>query len=290
MVRLLQSGQLRRRHDNPLSSVQTIITYADSLRERTHNESISLPFHVLAMVTIDPTIYVSSSVQDDEVIVFGKSPELEAKDAKEGVSRFGGMWRTPSYTKAYLRAARLLIRSAIETKDLDQLGLPIFYLHRHTLELFIKRLLETLYDIARMRHDLNPTAESNRNLPSRNQLKRLASEHKLIQLHNDLKSISSRLGFDNLPASIEGVVTQIVQYEIEPTWSRYPKPKDPSNKAYLANEVAIPSVEMHAALERAVKEAGYDFEGAEETFETTLHHEWSALNAWLERSGTYATN
>ena len=236
------------------------------------------------MVTIDPTIYVSSSVQDDEVIVFGKSPELEAKDAEEGVSRFGGMWRTPSYTKAYLRAARLLIGNAIETKDLDQLGLPIFYLHRHTLELFIKRLLETLYDIAKMRHDINPTVESSSNLPTRGQLGRLTSEHKLIQLHNDLKSVSSRLGFDNLPASIEGVVKQIAQYEIEPTWSRYPKPRDPSNKAYLANEVVIPSVEMHTALERAIKEAAYDFESDEETFETALHHEWSALNAWRENA------
>jgi hypothetical protein len=41
MVELLQSGQLRRRHNNSLPSVRTIITYADSLRERIHNESNS---------------------------------------------------------------------------------------------------------------------------------------------------------------------------------------------------------------------------------------------------------
>lgn len=228
------------------------------------------------MVKINPTIYVKSLNHDDEVLTFGKSPELEEMDLKNGVSRFGGMWRVPSYTKAYLRAARLLIKEATETNDLDQLGLPIFYLHRHSLELFIKSLLDMLYDIARMRHELNPTPQTKEQLPSRNQLKRL-SEHELTPLHKDLTSVSTVMGFDSPPDSIQAIVQTIDKYETEPTWSRYPKPRSKDSKIYLANEVVIPSLEMHEALERAIKETEYDFEASPETFESALYSEWNSL-------------
>ena len=234
------------------------------------------------MVKIDPTIYLKPSHQDDEVIIFGKSPELEEKDLKDGVSRIGGMGRVPNYTKAYLRAARLLIKEASEKNDLDQLGLPIFYLHRHSLELFIKNLLDMLYDIASMRYELNPTSQTKEHLPSKAQLKRLTSEHELAPLHNDLTSVSTLLGFGRPPESIEAMVKMIATYETEPTWSRYLKPRHKNSKVYLENEVVIPSLEMHAALERAVKEIGFDFEASPETFETSLYFEWNSLTTRLD--------
>lgn len=234
------------------------------------------------MVKLDKTIYVKPLDQDDEVLIFGKSPEQDERDHKDGVARLGGMWRTPSYTKAYLRAARLLLKEAREGRDLDQLALPIFYLHRHSLELFIKGLLGLLYDIADMQHRLYKTPEIEAQLPNKAALKRLDSEHDLVRLYNDLDTASKKLGFNLPPKSIEEAVRLIGRYEIDPTWSRYPKPRGENSKAYLVNEVVIPSVEMNEALERAVREAGFDMDTFPQTYEAELYHAWNSLMMTLD--------
>lgn len=233
------------------------------------------------MVKFTPPIYINPSQQSDEVISFGKDPELQEIDLKNGLSRLGGIWRPPSYTKAYLRAARVLIREALEKNDLDQLGLPIFYLHRHALELFIKELLESMYDIADLRYELYKTDNASEQRPTKKARDRLNSCHNLKSLHEDLTSSSFKLGFPNPPESIGNLVKILEHTESEPTWSRYPKSRKGKDNSHLSNEVVIPSREIHDALERVIYEPEHLTEG-EDTFETIIYQEWQFLTTTLD--------
>lgn len=116
------------------------------------------------MVVFDPPIYIKPAHPKGDVIVFGKAPELEHADVANGVARFGGQWRSPSYIQAYFRAADVLVNHGVSTNTLDDIGLPAFYMQRHTLELLIKRLLSWVYEYA--------DAVGNKEVPSNNQRSR----------------------------------------------------------------------------------------------------------------------
>ncbi len=94
--------------------------------------------------------------KDPDIIALTKLSEVECSDVENGIARFGGGWRNPSYVGAYLKAAQILIERAKADKELDQLGLPIFYLQRHTLELSIKNILRCLYEVVKMRSEQQP--------------------------------------------------------------------------------------------------------------------------------------
>lgn len=221
------------------------------------------------MVKLDQTIYVKSSCQDDEVITFGKAPELEESDLKNGISRFGGIWRHPSYTMSYVRAARVLIDNSRQNGDFDQLGLPIFYLSRHALELFIKSILELLYDVAKMRTE----AYSYDRSISKGRLKRLSSSHSLSQLNNDLRNTCKELEYEYDSKGIDQLIKNIEEFESNPTWSRYSRSGEGEN--HLAEEVAIPVVSIHQSLERIVKEMGYTQNSDESSLLNEIYYEWS---------------
>ncbi len=189
-------------------------------------------------VVFEPPLHIRESGEDDEVIVFGTSSMQDEDDLTKGISRFGG-WRSPDYTKAYLRAARTLVASGLEKNDLDNLGLPIFYLQRHSVELFIKELLNLFCDIAVMRHALYGDDESKKRLPSERVLDRLAGSHDLKQLHKDLKDCAERNSFKNCPKDVPEEIGQLVEiimsYEEHHTWSRYPNRKYKKEKKVFEN-------------------------------------------------------
>ena len=227
------------------------------------------------MVKFDPSIYLKPSDQDDEVIVFGKSPELEISDQEKGISRFGGDWRQPSYTMAYLRSARILIENSKNNNDLDQLGLPIFYLQRHALELFIKSTLDILYEVVEMRTNLAYGNESEVPSISRGQKERLSNSHGLESLNNDLKNTCRILEYEFDSAMLDSLVETILSYETSPSWSRYSKSK--FDESHLSSEVAIPLVRIHNDLEAVIEHLGCNFGQGKDTLQNEIHSDWNHL-------------
>ncbi len=187
--------------------------------------------------------------EDSEIIAFAKPSEVERSDVGNGIARFGGVWRNPSYVDAYLKAARILIGEAKAAKELDQLGLPIFYLQRHALELSIKSLLRWLYEVVEMRSEQQPEDEL-RSI-SKKQLERLSGSHSLVCLNEDLKKTCVSLGCEFDATDLEKLINQIERYEKTSTWSRYPTSN--SEESHLSEEVAIPLVDIHEKLERVIK-------------------------------------
>jgi hypothetical protein len=203
-----------------------------------------------------------------EVISGGKLEGEYEKDIANNIARFGG-GRKPNYTLAYLRAARTLVNQATQTYDLDQLALPIFYLHRHTVELFLKHLLWSLDDLASLRHECYEDETSRENIPSENQLKTWNNTHDLASLYKDLENLAIKLSYDNLPGSIKELPELINKYEITETWSRYPFSGKNEKIRHTKNEVELPIVEIHETIEKCINSLG--------TFEDEIYRELNSL-------------
>lgn len=224
-------------------------------------------------------IYSKDSKQESDVIVFGKSEEQIAQDLENGVSRFGGNFREPCYSRAYLNSAKVLLDNAISTNQLDEFGLPIFYMVRHATELKLKDLLGLAYDVLKMRHDLDGSEKSEAELPSNKQLKRFEGSHEINKLYDDLKVNCKKLDAVVPNFLFDPVVESIHRYEVAPTWSRYHK----SNKGlHVANEIELPIVRLVKDLEAMFKGVSYDFENHTDTLESGLYHEFNHLMYRLE--------
>lgn len=215
---------------------------------------------------------------NDEVIPFGKGADLRRADRESGISRIGGEWRQPSYLRSYLRAARVLLREAIAADDLDQLGLLIFYLLRHSTELLLKNHLGMLYEVADMRAAHRPVAEQHDAVPSKRARDRLKDSHDLASLTQDLLKATTGLGFGQyFPQSLVILVTELGKYEKSPTWSRYSIPNKVGAAPHMKDEVKIPVVELHRELEQIVKSVEADFTGDAETLGGEVYFEWASL-------------
>lgn len=211
-------------------------------------------------------------------VIGAKFDEQYEEDIANNVARFGGH-RQPSYARAYLRAARILVDQAIQTNDLDQLALPIFYLHRHTVELLLKRLLSSLYELAELRHDYYKDEVSRENLPKEQQLKTLHTSHNLKDLYRDLNNIAIKLNYDNLPESIKELPELIKKYEITETWSRYPYSGNINQVIHhTKNEIVLPVLEIHKKIEDCINES---IPGAFSDVETYEHVIWSEFNSLM---------
>lgn len=79
-----------------------------------------------------------------------KSAEQADDDRRNRVARVGGLWRQPNYLRSYAKAGAMLLHAAGDDDYYDDVGLPLFYLQRHTVELAIKEVIHTLLDIAEM--------------------------------------------------------------------------------------------------------------------------------------------
>jgi hypothetical protein len=230
------------------------------------------------MPAISATVFVNPAGSDDEVIVFGKGADLQRADSNGGISRIGGDWRQPSYQKAYLRAARVLLREATEANDLDQLGLPIFYLLRHSTELLIKDLLGMLYEIADMQSRERPDTKASHAVPSKAARDRLRKSHVLASLAQDLQHAVITLGFgEYFPALLPALINDISKYESSPTWSRYAMPSTVGANPHLKDEVAIPVVELHQTLELLVGCVNADPSQEAATLGGEIYFRWANL-------------
>lgn len=110
------------------------------------------------MVWLDEPFYPAGPTNGSNVYVGEKPPGMAAEDFQNGVARMGGFWRHPSYLESYLTAASLLIAQGTQRQDYDDIGLPAFYLQRHTTELLLKRLLRWCIDIIELKSELSPSA------------------------------------------------------------------------------------------------------------------------------------
>lgn len=234
------------------------------------------------------TIYLNSSSQDDEVIIFGKSPEQESDDLNNGIARVGGDWRQPNYAKSYLRAARVLLKNALQNKDIDQLCMPIFYLQRHAIELLIKSLLGMLYEAAQMRFELYKDDKSKKSMPSKEAVKRLTTSHNLSTLNKDLHEISKALQIEGYPSQLAALIDTLQKIETNPTWSRYPSSGNVGESLHLKSEAAIPIVELNQQLELVFQEINYNMGQEPETFETAIYQEWNYLMNQLNNQDSHS--
>jgi hypothetical protein len=231
------------------------------------------------MVKLPSTVYLKKTNQETEILAFGKSEEVFEKDIKDGISRFGGIMRQPSYSYAYLKSSRVLLDNAVANKQLDELGLPVFYLVRHTVELKIKDLLSLAYDIFQLKHELYENEATKANLPSKGQFERLGNKHILSSLYTDLLQSCKKLTVEVPELLFSSVIDVLNHYEVNPTWSRYNK----SNQGHhVAHEVALPIVKLVEDLEAIFKAISYSTDNLQETMESELYSEFNHLMSHLE--------
>ncbi|MCJ8352305.1 hypothetical protein [Moritella sp.] len=223
-------------------------------------------------------IYFKKPKDEMDIIICGKSQEQISEDQKNGVSRFGGDFRQPNYSHAYFNSAKILLDNALKSEQLDEFGLPIFYMVRHTLELNLKNMLSLAYDVLKMRHELYGSQQAEDQLPSNKELKRFESSHDIAKLYTDLKSSCRKLGI-GVPEKYFSVIKSILHYEVTPTWSRYNK----SNKGlHMATEVILPIVSLVKDLESLLKVVSYNIETFNGSLESELYEEFDNLTIQLE--------
>lgn len=178
-----------------------------------------------------------------DVIAFEKMPNLEIEDQKNGISRSGGC-RIPNYSIAYLKSAAILIEYGIKNNVLDEIGMPALYMQRHSLELMLKQVLTELYQLAKWQVELG----KHNFIPSKSQIGRLTSQHKLMPLWTDLKSASTQMGFLKPPIELLNLIKNINEFEKgSDTFTRY---ESSGNTQHLENEIELPIIELQKKLER----------------------------------------
>jgi hypothetical protein len=232
------------------------------------------------MVKLPGSVYLKKTNKETDILTFGKSPEISEKDFKEGISRFGGFMRQPSYSQAYLKSAKIVLDKATDSGEFDELGLPIFYLVRHALELKIKGLLEMAYDVLEMTLECYPNRGANEILPSKGQRDRLKKSHDLGGLFEDLKKSCAALGVRIPEDSFLEVIGLISDHEINPTWSRYSKSHD---GAHVDEEVLLPIVQLVKNLEILFEVVSYEQLEGTDSLESELYFMFSSLTSTIER-------
>ena len=225
------------------------------------------------MSIFDKPAYIKPTDPKGDVFVFGKGPELEATDTRNGVARVGGLWRRPDYFSAYLRSAAVLIEHGVQHGELDEVMLPAFYLQRHALELLIKRLLSWLYEWAELRTQLGHACNG---VPSNNQKQRLTT-HGIRNLFQDLCHTCKHFEFADPPPELAALVQKLTQFEKTETWARYAQSIDRKNGPviqHVEDEVEVPIVDLQRDLERVASKITYRFDG-DAAYENGLYDEWA---------------
>jgi len=232
------------------------------------------------MIKLLSNIFLKTPKQETEILCFGKSKEISDKDSKAGISRFGGFMREPNYSQAYLKATKAVLDNALNTNELDELGLPIFYLARHTIELKIKELLELAYDTHDMNIKLYPNKHAAHISVSKQQRSKLGNSHNIEYLFNDLKKTCTALDINTPEKYFSPVIRLITEYETHSTWSRYSKSKLGS---HVKNEVALPIVQLVQNLEELFGELSYNQPDNSDSLESELYSMLSCFDFEIER-------
>lgn len=231
------------------------------------------------MAKLPGTVYLKDPDKQTDILTFGKSREDYDNDAKNGISRFGGFSRQPSYSQAYLKSAKIVLNKAIDDGELDELGLPVFYLIRHALELKLKGILEMAYDVLDMSLECHPTRFTIEMLPSKEQKDRLKSKHDLDCLFTDLKKSCKFLEVNVPEKEFSDVINFIAKYETNDTWSRYSKSK---SGCHVRNEVILPIVQLAQYLERLFEKIAYEQADDSDSLESELYSKFSLLTSIIE--------
>lgn len=230
------------------------------------------------MVWLDEPFYPAGPTNGSNVYVGEKPPGMAAEDFQNGVARMGGFWRHPSYLESYLTAASLLIAQGTQRQDYDDIGLPAFYLQRHTTELLLKRLLRWCIDIIELNAKLTPSTEYQGPAPGQN----ILGSHDLRRLLNALKQAASLAGEPPPPDSLTDLVDSLVDVEKDDHWSRYDHSRcKGKNDFHHKAEATIPIVDLQELLEQVVGSVVSRAMG-DEAYETELYHTWSGLNCAME--------
>jgi hypothetical protein len=224
------------------------------------------------MPQFETSVFIKPPDSRGNVIVFGKSPDIAASDSENGVARFGGTWRAPSYVLSYMKSAAILVDHGVREGTLDDIALPAFYMQRHALELFLKRLLSWIYDVADFRLRIG---HDNRGVPTATQTDRYKRGHNLDSLLKDLRNTSTHFGFGEPPSEIAYLVRQVSSFEMTDTWSRYERSerKDKTVVHHVKKEVVLPIVDIQMDLETLYSNVAHKLEG-EPTYECGLYEEW----------------
>lgn len=221
------------------------------------------------MTKLPGPIYIKKPNRSTEVLTFGKPEELYERDLKDGISRFGGFLRGPNYSQAYLKSAEIVLNKAMESCELDELGLPIFYFIRHAVELEIKSILEMAYEVLKTGMECCPETYSIGLLPSGRQLRRLSKSHDLDDLFRDLKSTCASLRLEVPEEYFMSVINLITTYESNPTWSRYSKSEFGS---HVDVEVLLPISGLLSRTKELFAVLSFDQEGDASSLVMDLYH------------------
>jgi len=216
-------------------------------------------------------MFSKEPMEDGNVFIFGKSPELYSSDFADGIARIGGPGRHPNYFFTYLLAARKMVDDGKESGTYDDIGLPVFYLQRHATELLIKRLLSWCYDLV----ELQSKEVDFKFMLSNNAVGRVRGSHDLNKLFADLTGVTAALGYE-LPVEIGALVQAISEHEITETFARYERSgKGDEVVLHVASEVSLPIVALQLLLESTAKVSLFQ-RHEDESLELTLHDAWQA--------------
>jgi hypothetical protein len=219
------------------------------------------------MPTFDPPVFIKPTDPKGDVIVFAKAPELEISDTAAGLARFGGQWRSPSYLRAYVRAADVLVEHGARAGTLDDIALPAFYMQRHALELLVKRLLSWVYEYAEATNDPS--------FPTKSAAKAFKSSHNIQKLLRDLASSCQHFGFAPPPDELSSLAREFSSIEKSETWARYEmsETKDNIILHHMQEEVVLPLVQIQKRLEAVTLNTLHKLDGTE-AYEDELYYAW----------------
>lgn len=230
------------------------------------------------MTWLDEPFYPVGRSTTNNVYVGGKPTTVAAEDYLSGVARMGGFWRHPNYLESYLTAAALLIEQGSKRKDYDDIGLPVFYLQRHTAELLLKRLLRWCIDIIELRADLHLSTVHQ--VPA--SCRKALGDHSLRKLLKSLTRVTELAGEAAPPENLTNLVELLTQIEKDDHWSRYDHGYRKDKKIiHHEREGTIPIVRLQELLEE-VTESTLARHMGDETYENDLYSTWSRLNCLLE--------
>lgn len=221
-------------------------------------------------------IYVDTR---SNVMIGGKSSEQTEADLAAGVARVGGFIREPSYFESYLHAAQALIDKGRADGNLDDLGMPAFYLQRHTLELLLKSVLSWLHSIDDLKKRiLNVNFQPDLDARDKN-----VNKHSHRKLLDMVLAAAKELELPEPPSELETLVERFTSFEQTGTWARYSSSRMRGHEKvqHLENEVVIPLVDLQSSLaDLAARVISRDLDA--HSYENVLVDEWDYLNQQVE--------
>ncbi|QTW18677.1 hypothetical protein [Comamonas kerstersii] len=211
------------------------------------------------MTKFPESLYLPEASEPQDVLMWGKSPELNESDNAEGIARIGD-WRKPNYRAAYLLASRTLLDTAKKENTLDHLSLPIFFLQRHAAELMMKEPLQLAIEVHQLKERIGQ--EPSLDFPRGVHYKNSEESHSLDVLLSDLETMVNAFQVGKVPEPLRLAVQKMLSVEEKPSWSRYSfhttgRKEQRFRHHHLRQEITIPLQCIQGLLEQASPEIGF---------------------------------